>query len=161
MSAAETPYYTSTKSYDNYPCCHRQWRHPGHCAFVHGYSRSFHFEFQCTALDSYGFVMDFGDLKAVKALLDDWFDHTLLLNADDPLLPQFEALASQGACKLKVLPNCGMEGTARFLFDAVNQIVQGQTDGRAWCSRVEVRENNKNSAIYSGPVPPLQTGSQA
>ena len=141
--------YRSTKSYYNYPCSHRQWRHEGHCAYVHGYSRSFHFVFASDSLDQHGFVMDFGGLKPVKALLDDWFDHTLLLNADDPLLLEFKALEAKGACRLKILPNCGMEGTALFLFEAVNQILKETTDGRVQCLEVEVRENDKNSAIYS------------
>jgi 6-pyruvoyltetrahydropterin/6-carboxytetrahydropterin synthase len=151
MSQSEASLYTSTKSYYNYPCCHRQWRHPGHCAYVHGYSRSFHFEFQCRELDEYGFVMDFGNLKPVKVLLSEWFDHTLLLNEDDPLLPSFRELDAQGACRLKVMKNCSMEGTARFLYDQVNRIVQDLTQGRVWCTRIEVRENDKNSAFYTAP----------
>lgn len=141
--------YRSTKSYYNYPCSHRQWRHEGHCAYIHGYSRSFHFTFASESLDAHGFVMDFGGLKPVKALLDEWFDHTLLLNADDPLMSEFQALEAKGACKLKVLPNCGMEGTAAFLYEAVNRILEDSTAGRVQCLSVEVRENDKNSAIYS------------
>lgn len=142
--------YTSTKSYYNYPCCHRQWRHAGHCSYVHGYSRSFHFQFQCQSLDEHGFVMDFGGLKPLKDLLDHWFDHTLLLNADDPLLPQFQALHAQGACDLRILPNCSMEGSALFLHGEANRLLRELTGGRVWCTRVEVRENDKNSAWFEG-----------
>ena len=141
--------YRSTKSYYNYPCSHRQWRHTGHCAYIHGYSRSFHFTFASDTLDVHGFVMDFGDLKPVKALLDDWFDHTLLLNEDDPLIDSFRHLEAQGACRLKLLPNCGMEGTAAFLYEKVNEILKTSTQGRMQCITVEVRENDKNSALYS------------
>ncbi|MEZ4433662.1 MAG: 6-carboxytetrahydropterin synthase [bacterium] len=38
-----------------------------------------------------GFVVDFGGLKVVKSWLTEHFDHTLLLDADDPLLQSFRA----------------------------------------------------------------------
>ncbi len=142
-------YYRSTKSYYNYPCSHRQWRHKGHCAHIHGYSRSFHFTFACEERDQNGFVMDFGALKPLKAFLDEWFDHTLLLNHDDPLIPDFEALEAKGACRLKIMPNCSMEGTAAFLYEKVNEMVQQATQQRVQCIEVEVRENDKNSAMFS------------
>ena len=138
----------STKSFWNYPCSHRQWRHGGHCAFIHGYSRSFHFTFEASELDSFGFVVDFGAFKKFREMLDKWFDHTLLLNADDPLLEEFRALESKGACKITVLPNVGMEGTAHFLYQKMNDFLSVETAGRATCVKVEVRENDKNSAIY-------------
>lgn len=155
LNGSMNEYLVSTKSYYNYPCSHRQWRHPGHCAYIHGYSRSFHFWFRCHQLDEYGFVVDFGGLKAVKALLDEWYDHTLLINRDDPLLDTFQNLHAQGACNLKVVDNCSMEGTAQFLYQQINAIVQSSTQGRAWCFKVEVRENDKNSAIYERDEPPI------
>jgi hypothetical protein len=39
-----------------------------------------------------------------------------------------------------------MEGTASFVFDHVDAMIRAQTDGRAWVAKVEVRENDKNSA---------------
>lgn len=149
--------YSSTKSFYNYPCAHRQWRHEGHCALVHGYSRSFHFWFQCHNLDPHGFVVDFGGLKKFKVFLDDWYDHTLLLNEDDPLLPQFRELEKQGACRIKTGKNIGMEGTANFLYQVINQLLEEQTGGRAWCFKVEVRENDKNSAVFEA-YPDIERG---
>ena len=61
--------FRSTKTYRNFPCAHRRWRHEGHCAHVHGYSRAFTFVFSCSERTDNGFVMDFGGLKAVKAWL--------------------------------------------------------------------------------------------
>lgn len=136
----------STKSFYNYSCAHRQWRHKGHCAFVHGYDRSFHFQFAATALTSMNFVMDFGDLKEWKAFLDDHFDHTLLLNQDDPLLADFLALQFKGAAKIVVLPNVGMEGTSEFLWQRINEWLRKKTNDRVCCFKVETREHEKNSA---------------
>ena len=140
----------STKSFWNYPCSHRQWRHGGHCSFIHGYSRSFHFVFESQSLDKCGFVVDFGGLRKFRAMLDNWFDHTLLVNPDDPLLNDFLALEKKGACKLTVLPNVSMEGTAEFLWNEMNKFLKLETQGRAQCVQVEVKENDKNSAIFRG-----------
>lgn len=141
--------YTSTKTYTGFPCAHRQWRHPGHCAFVHGYSRSFHFVFGCRELDECGFVVDFGALGWLKEFLEDNFDHTLLLNHDDPLRETFEALEQAHACSLRLLPHgVGMEGTARWVCEFVNTQLFDLYAGRCWVISVECRENEKNSAIY-------------
>ncbi len=138
--------FESSKTFRNYPCAHRRHRHDGHCAWIHGYSRSFTFWFRCSQRTDNGFVMDFGDLKPVKAWLEDHFDHTMLIDADDPLLPDFQALDARGACKLIVFDDVGMEGTAQFVMAWAGEWVQRATDGRVWLHSVEVRENDKNSA---------------
>ena len=94
--------------------------------------------------------MDFGALKPVKAWLDDHFDHTLLLDDDDPLLPEFRRLEKQGACKLVTFPDVGMEGTAEFVFNWLNSWLKDATTNRVWLVSLEVRENDKNSAIFYG-----------
>lgn len=141
-------WFKSTKTYTNLPCAHRRWQHDGACAHVHGYSRSFHLVFRCRERTANGFVMDFGKLKPVKAWLEDHFDHTLLLDSDDPLLPQFRALEAAGACKLVVYDDVGMEGTAHMVFEWVNAWVREETGGRVELESVECRENDKNSAMY-------------
>jgi 6-pyruvoyltetrahydropterin/6-carboxytetrahydropterin synthase len=141
-------WFRSTKSIRNLPCAHRRWKHDGDCALVHGYSREFHFIFSCKERTENGFVMDFGDLKPLKAFLEEHFDHRLLLDADDPLLPQFRALEAEGACKLVVFEDVGMEGSAHFVYDWAAPWVKEQTGGRVELEQVECRENDKNSAIY-------------
>jgi 6-pyruvoyltetrahydropterin/6-carboxytetrahydropterin synthase len=156
ITPVSRPPYVSTKTFDNLPCAHRQWRHSGHCKYVHGYSRTLHFTFGAKGLTPEGFIVDFSDLKEIKGWLNDTFDHTLLLNADDPLLQNeaFIDLCSEDnpnrAFQLVVLENVGMEGTSRYVFDYVNKWLIERTDGRAWVVSVECRENNKNSAIYFG-----------
>lgn len=144
--------FQSTKRYTDFPCCHRQHRHDGNCAVIHGYSRSFFFVFAATTLDQCGFVVDFGKLKPLKAYLDHMFDHTLLLGADDPLMPVFEELARQGAAAIRIMPHgVGMEATAQHLCEYADKLVREQTKGRCWVVSVESRENDKNSGIYHNP----------
>lgn len=141
--------YTSTKRFTGFPCTHRQWRAESHCRFVHGYSREFYFEFACHELTQEFWVMDFGGLKEVKSWLEEMFDHTFLASSDDPYLETFQKLDKEGVIQLRVLPNAGMEGTAKFVYDKVTEMVNEMTNGRVWLTKVEVRENEKNSAIYT------------
>jgi 6-pyruvoyltetrahydropterin/6-carboxytetrahydropterin synthase len=140
--------YRSTKRFTGFPCTHRQWRADSHCKFVHGYSREFYFEFACRELSPEMWVMDFGGLKEVKKWLDHVFDHTFLIAQDDPYLETFKKMDTDGIIQLRILPNPGMEGTAKYVYDHVNAMVLEQTKNRVWITKVEVRENEKNSAFF-------------
>jgi 6-pyruvoyltetrahydropterin/6-carboxytetrahydropterin synthase len=140
--------FRSTKSFFHMPCAHRQWRDTGHCRFVHGYDRSVHLVFDCESLDDKMWVMDFGGLKPVRAFLEDLFDHTLLINQDDPELPFFRDMESRGLCKLRILPNIGMEGSSKYIADWIEPWLAEQTGSRVRLYSVECRENERNSAIY-------------
>lgn len=140
--------FTSSKRFTGYPCTHRQWKAESHCRFVHGYSREFYFEFACNERTAEGWVVDFGGLKEVKALLEKYFDHTFLAAIDDPELNTWKDLDSRGVIQLRILPNPSMEGTAEWVFENVDKIVREKTKGRAWVTLVEVRENEKNGASY-------------
>jgi 6-pyruvoyltetrahydropterin/6-carboxytetrahydropterin synthase len=140
--------HTCSKQFGGYPCCHRQWRHPGHCRFVHGYSRSFTFWFRAHRLDAYGFVVDFSSLRDLEKRLAVQFDHTFLVNADDPLLERWQELHAQGALDLRVMANVGMEGTAQLVWGWANELLAGREDGRACCWKVEARENERNAACF-------------
>ena len=44
--------FITTKEYSNIaPVAYRQWRADSHCKYLHGYSLSFKFEFECDELD--------------------------------------------------------------------------------------------------------------
>jgi 6-pyruvoyltetrahydropterin/6-carboxytetrahydropterin synthase len=141
--------FTSTKRFSGYPCTHRQWKADSHCRFVHGYSREFYFEFESNELSEEFWVMDFGGLKPVKKWLEHMFDHTFLIAQNDPYLEKFKKMDKDGIIQLRVLPNPGMEGTAKYVYDEVSVMIKEQTNGRVWISKVEVRENEKNSAYFT------------
>lgn len=140
--------FTSTKRFTGFPCTHRQWRAESHCRFVHGYSREFYFEFACIERTVEGWVVDFGGLKEVKSFLEHHFDHTFLASQDDPELSVWQDLDKRGVIMLRVLPNPSMEGTAEWVYQNVDKMVREKTKNRAWVTLVEVRENEKNSAIF-------------
>ncbi len=140
--------HTCSKTFSGYPCCHRQWRHPGHCRFVHGYSRSFTFWFRAHRLDPHGFVVDFSSLRELERRLAGQFDHTFLANADDPLLSTWQVLHEQGALDLRVMANVGMEASAELVWGWANELLRAREGARACCWKVEARENERNAACF-------------
>ena len=145
--------YISTKTYKQLgPVAYRQWRADSHCNLIHGYALSFHFEFESDTLDVRNWVMDFGGLKPLKNLLEDWFDHTLLVAQDDPMREHLLDLGRNRLAKITEVEKTGCEGIADFLYEYVNTIFlpgYGEKD-RIWCSRVEVRETDSNMAMRVG-----------
>lgn len=151
--------YKSTKTFYNLPCSHQQYQDAdasgipgtGQCAQTHGYSRSFHFEFSCTSPDAYGWVVGFSSLKKVDAWLKYMFDHTSLWEAGDPRLTDVKRMNGQispSPYRMRILPSgVSMEQTSLFVALHVNPYILNQTADRCWVSKIEVRENDKNSGI--------------
>ena len=149
---ADEQYFTSTKTYYNLPCAHRQFRHDGNCALIHGYSRSFHFVFGAKTTTKEGFIVDYGDLKELKNHLEYMYDHTLVLDPEDPHMDTFRELEKQGVCQIRMQPlGPGMEGAAHYMCEWTDKYLREKTKGRAWVISVEARENDKNSTIYYNP----------
>jgi 6-pyruvoyltetrahydropterin/6-carboxytetrahydropterin synthase len=116
--------HTVTKSYRNLPAAHRQPKHGGHCRLIHGHNWGFDITFTCDVLDDCDFVIDVGAMRCIKEFLEDTFDHTLLLNEDDPFKPHFQetlgcATGGVSFAKIVVVPSCGMEGLAQYVAEKV------------------------------------------
>lgn len=147
--------YISTKTYKQIgPVAYRQWRADSHCNLIHGYALSFHFEFESDSLDVRNWVFDFGGLKPLKASLEEWFDHTLLVAEDDPKKAELVKLGELGLAKITFVEKTGCEGIADFLYEYVNTIFLPSCGkdiaDRVWCSKVEVRETDANMAMRVG-----------
>lgn len=150
---------TCTKKYIEYPFAHRQWKHTGHCAHIHGHNWTFEFEFTAKDVNESGFVVDFGKLKWLKGYLDLHFDHTIVLCADDPFLREFHSVGGSTAWNITTVPDASSEGLAKFLFEKINELLaQGQVLDEIDLQRnirvvkVTVYEDSRNSATYSQPL---------
>lgn len=155
--------YESTKIFDNYSVALRQHKAKhSHCQLLHGYAFSFKVIFAPVnpddingGLDDMNWVVDFGGFKdpprgnGLKAWMDDMFDHTLLIEKDDPYLDFFQSAAMEGLCKLKVMDKMGAENLAKLVFDKFNDTLSKTDGARCKVVSVECFENDKNSAIYS------------
>lgn len=138
------------KIYSDLPFAHRQHKHTGHCSKIHGHSWSFEFEFAATELDHAGFVVDFGALKELKAWINEHFDHTLVMNRDDPLM--YALLSMKGAAYVTVVDSCSSEGIASHIAEYAGHFVRNLTGFRTWLHRVTVHEDSKNSATLIFPT---------
>jgi 6-pyruvoyltetrahydropterin/6-carboxytetrahydropterin synthase len=139
--------FTCRKTYHDIPFAHRQHRHDGHCALVHGHNWSFTITFACRETDANGFVIDFGKLRYLRHWLENNLDHACVFNADDPLREVIVAAAPE-AFKVYVMDNCSSEGIARHLFDIWDPLVREASGGRAWIAAIEVEEDRRNAASF-------------
>jgi 6-pyruvoyltetrahydropterin/6-carboxytetrahydropterin synthase len=138
---------TCTKTYSDIPFAHRQHRHDGHCAQIHGHNWAFSFTFGARQLDENGFVIDFGRLGFVRDWLRETFDHACVFNRDDPLREALVAAAPQ-AFRVVVVESCSCEGLAEHVFHAVDTLVRERTAGRVHLEAVEVAEDGRNRAAF-------------
>lgn len=152
--------YQSTKTYGHevgLSAVFRQWKAKSHCNMLHGYALSFRFVFEAMAdhdsdgLDERGWVVDFGDLKDLKAGLVELFDHKCVVALDDPQLDYFKTMDGLGILDLLLMPAVGCEAFARTAFELAEQVLaRGGYTPRVRVVSAECREHGANSAIYAG-----------
>lgn len=146
--------YKSTKQYGHeigLSCAFRQWKAQSHCNLIHGYAIGVKFIFEAIELDARNWVVDFGSLKSLKGILEDTFDHTLLVAEDDPQKDEICALAGFGIAKVIVVPATGCERFAEMIYDVAEQWLKDNGYApRVRLHSVEVKEHGANSAIYEG-----------
>lgn len=149
--------YRITKRFNGYPAAHRQPNHAGHCSLIHGHNWDFEITLVAEQLDKCGFVFDFGHMGFIKDYLKKHFDHTLLINQDDPyreyFINQFEILpAKAGKPRLANVIvceyGCSSEGISRTVYSMVERWVSVETDNRVHCETVKVYEDGNNSARF-------------
>lgn len=143
--------YFSTKRYGHnigLSACFRQPKAHSHCKFLHGYSLAFKFTFGCNELDERNWVVDFGGLKTLKTMLENTFDHKVVLDKDDPHLMDFRVLQAKELVDIVVLDGVGVEKFAEHAYEMATKVVDVLTDGRCWVEEVECAEHGANSAIY-------------
>jgi len=140
--------FSSTKVIPLGSTAFRQPNATSHCRYLHGYRLQAKFWFSCNTLDNNNWVVDFGALKDFKTLLEDKFDHTTCIAANDPQRPLFELLHEKGVIDLRVFADgVGIEKFAEYCLNAANIFVKRLTQERCWCEKVEVWEHEGNSAI--------------
>lgn len=118
------------------------------CALLHGYQLTSKIWFSAHTLDECNWIIDFGNLKELKNILQNQFDHTVVLCKNDPIIPLMQQIESMGGCDLRIMDGVGIEKTAEWCYQAAQKYVTEQSKGRCWVSKVEVWEHELNSAIY-------------
>jgi 6-pyruvoyltetrahydropterin/6-carboxytetrahydropterin synthase len=143
--------YQSTKTYGNHigiSAAFRQWKAHSHCKYIHGYALGFKFVFEANELDSQNWVVDFGGLKPLKAMLENTFDHKVVVAEDDPHLDYFKQGQKLGVLELVIVPAGGCEKFAQMVFESTeNWLKEVGFSPRVHLVSVEVMEHGANSAI--------------
>lgn len=141
--------FQSTKIIELGSCAFRQPNAKSHCRFIHGYRLMAKVWFNSNKLDENNWVMDFGALDSLKHELQDIFDHSLLIDINDPHVETFKNLFNLGVAKLVIMHGgVGIEKFAEKVFFHAYTFADKFTNGRVWVSKVEVWEHEKNSAIF-------------
>jgi 6-pyruvoyltetrahydropterin/6-carboxytetrahydropterin synthase len=147
--------YKSTKIFENYSVALRQHKaQHSHCQLLHGYALKFKVWFTSKELDDMNWIVDFGGFKSapvgngLKDWMDNMFDHTTLIEKDDPFADVFEQLGQMGLAKVHLLDRMGAESLAKMVFDKFNDTLSKTDAGRCRVTKVECFENEKNSATY-------------
>lgn len=149
--------YQSTKRFDNYSVAIRQWKAMhSHCQLLHGYALEFKVWFESKdgveeeQLDEMNWIVDYGifSRNGLKDWMNDMFDHTMLIEKDDPFYDLFEQMGQMGIAKPVFLDRIGAESAAKLVFDKFNDTFSKTEGGRVKVVKVECFENNKNSSCY-------------
>lgn len=146
--------FRSTKQYGHevgLSCAFRQWKARSHCSKLHGYALAVKFVFEAPddSLSCENWVVDFGGLKSLKSMLEENFDHKLLVAEDDPFKDELCALAGLGVADVIVFPRTGCEAFAQMIYTCAKQwLIDASFSPRCRLVSVEVKEHGANSAIY-------------
>lgn len=128
----------------------RQWKAESHCRLIHGYALAVRLEFEAEELDVRNWVVDFGSLKSLKGMLEDTFDHKLLVAEDDPWLHKLTELEQFGLAEVVVVPATGCEKFAEMIYECVEVWLKDNGYApRCRIAKVEVSEHGANSAIFT------------
>jgi len=157
--------YQSTKIFDNYSVALRQSKAGhSHCQLLHGYALEFKVWFEPAhetdqmGLDDMNWVVDFGGFKdapignGLKSWMNSMWDHTLLVERDDPQRDILEMLGQMGLARVVLMDTLGAEACAKLVFDKFNDVLSKTDAARCRCVKVECNENKNNSAIYESTI---------
>ena len=86
--------------------------------------------------------------------MDYMWDHTLLIEKDDPYLDLFESM-NPTVCHLRVMDKIGAESAAKLVYDKFNDVFSKTGGGRVKVTKVECWEADKNSSIYQEDIKPM------
>jgi 6-pyruvoyltetrahydropterin/6-carboxytetrahydropterin synthase len=80
--------------------------------------------------------------------MDYMFDHTLIIAEDDPFINAFKQMDAAGVAQVRVIPSVGCEKFAEYIYNKLNPWVLNDSNGRVRITQVEVKEHEKNTALY-------------
>lgn len=121
---------------------HRLLHYQGKCHQLHGHNGRAVIVIEGEELDDLGMVVDFKELKAqVIKWVDDTLDHTMLLQAGDPLIASLESLGL--VCYVMDEPPT-TENIAKLIYRRVQSLGLNVVEVKFW-------ETDASMAAYGNP----------
>jgi 6-pyruvoyltetrahydropterin/6-carboxytetrahydropterin synthase len=141
---------TKTYGFDlGISACFRQHFAKSHCSFLHGYALSFSMTFEADELNAQNWVIDFGGFKSIKEVIQNLFDHKLLVAEDDPHKDTICALAQDGIADVVVLPATGCEAFAGYVaLHVIDWLRDNGEAPRVHLAHLTVAEHGANAATW-------------
>ena len=163
--------FTCKKTFDCVSTAHRNWRAASNpnrdskkCSYIHGYTKTFTFEFESKHLDEFNWVYDYGTTSSqekrtmtlIKEFINEKLDHGVTTDSGDPQLEKLYEIEKLGLIKLYVVPDSkenntsgSVEGLCKHLHDMFNPELLKETNGRCWIKSITISEHHKNSSTYT------------
>jgi 6-pyruvoyltetrahydropterin/6-carboxytetrahydropterin synthase len=138
--------FQSTKLFDGYSACFRQWRAEGtHCRYLHSYIVKFELIFSHDKDENIFKMYPKFDIH-LKNWFESTFNHKTFVAQDDPYLETFKKIHDEGIIQLSILEQVGCERFSEYVFNNVKNIIKSFEIDLKLLS-VETFEHDKNSAL--------------
>lgn len=121
-----------------FDAAHRILDHFGKCANIHGHTYQVIFKLESSELNDMNVVVDYYNFKPLKAIIDNEFDHSLIISEkDDEMLK----IAINLGTKYIVLEDTTSEILAKHLFYRAKEFFKEVVS-------VEIKETEATGAVY-------------
>lgn len=138
------------KKLRNFSAAHRLIKgYEGPCKNLHGHNYAIEITLCTDQLDSYGFVMDFHDIKIhLDQWVQDHWDHVTIVSEIDKPLLEFLKKEKQTYFLISGDKNTSAETLAEFLFHQFSKILT-TLNTSAILESVRIFESETASAVYN------------
>lgn len=134
---------------EKFEAAHRLEHHKGKCSNIHGHSYIVTVFVEATTVnEETGMIMDFGDLKKVLKEVCDKFDHHLILDNDDKLVPVLASVLGSFNMTWALIPGPPTAENLAKLFAYELRSQRDKFPATAIVSAVEIYETTTSFACY-------------
>jgi len=112
------------KTFDDLTCAFRHWRGDHRLASVHGYALAITLRVRTTRNEAgTAGLVDFSKFGPIKQLLQNQFDHTLIVANDDPEAATFVEFAERTGTRVRLMPSVALDGIAAWVIEHCDSAV--------------------------------------
>lgn len=122
------------------------------CINLHGHSYELEVTIASNTLDNQDMVMDFHHLKSALNPLIDQFDHSFIIDSNDPMFEAFKKLNEEFNLKLTIVDFCPTaEALAKYIYDYLkDKFEKAGLSKDVFVKKVVIWETKTSKAEYKG-----------